>query len=228
MAAYNRALLATRHAGRGTPSTVFDCDMSLTRVPANMITGFAGAGKTSAILSLLTQRPPAERWAVLLNETRDASLADAVRDSSGGVVTREVSGGCLCCTARVALRAALVRLLREAQPQRLLIELSSAGRPSAIFKVLREPSIAPALELRAILCVIDPRQFADPALGAREDYLEQMVFADILIINKSDLASTEEMTRARMAAAKLHGRMAVVTARGQISATLLDATARGN
>jgi G3E family GTPase len=193
-----------------------------------MITGFAGAGKTSAILSLLTQRPPAERWAVLLNDFGDVSLADAVRDSAGGIVTREVSGGCLCCTARVELRTALVRLLREARPQRLLIELSSAGRPSAILKVLREPSIARALELRAGLCVIDPRQFADPALGAREDYLEQMVFADILIINKSDVASIEEMTRARKAAAKLQGCMAVVTARGQISVTLLNAPARGN
>jgi G3E family GTPase len=124
------------------------------------------------------------------------------------------------------LRTALVRLLRDARPQRLLIELSSAGYPSAVRKVLREKSIAQALDLRASLCVLDPRQFADPALGAREDYLEQMVFADILVINKSDVATIEELTQARKAAAKLQGRMAVVTAQGQISVTLLDASAR--
>jgi G3E family GTPase len=187
-----------------------------------MITGFAGSGKTSAVLSLLTQRPPTERWAVLLNDFGEASLEDAVRDSEGGVVTCEVRGGCICCTAHVELRTALVRLLRETRPQRLLIELSGAGRPPAILKVLGEASIAKALALRASLCVIDPRQFADPALGAREDYLEQMVFADILIINKSDIASMAEMTLARKAAAKLQGRMAIVTAQGQISMTLLD------
>lgn len=200
--------------------------MNLTRIPANMITGLVGAGKTTAILSLLTQRPPAEHWAVLINDFGEASLDDAVRDSAGGVVTRELRGGCICCTAQVELRTALVRLLRDARPQRLLIELSSAGYPSAVRKVLREKSIAQALDLRASLCVLDPRQFADPALGAREDYLEQMVFADILVINKSDVATIEELTQARKAAAKLQGRMAVVTAQGQISVTLLDASAR--
>ncbi|MEK6592406.1 MAG: GTP-binding protein [Pseudomonadota bacterium] len=200
--------------------------MTLTRVPANLISGFLGAGKTTVILNLLAQRPPAERWAVLINDFGKIILNDAVRDSGGGIVAREVSGGCICCTAQVELRTALVRLLREARPQRLLIELSSAGRPSAILNVLREKSIAEALDLRASLCVLDPHQFADPALGARADYLEQMVFADILVINKNDTAGSVEMAKIREAAAKLPGRMAVVTAQGQISATLLDAPAR--
>ncbi|MEK6592410.1 MAG: hypothetical protein AABZ67_04925 [Pseudomonadota bacterium] len=71
-----------------------------------------------------------------------------------------------------------------------------------------------------------PHRFTDPALGARDDYLEQMVFADILVINKSDVATSGEMTKIREAAARLPGRMAVVTAHGQISAALLDVPAR--
>jgi G3E family GTPase len=199
--------------------------MSLTRVPANLITGFLGAGKTTVIRNLLAQRPHGERWAVLVNDFGKAVLDDAVRDSDGGIVVREVAGGCICCTAQVELRTALVRLLREARPQRLLIELSGAGRPSAILNVLREKTIAEAVEQRAGLCVLDPRQFADPALGARDDYLEQMVFADVLVINKSDTAGSGKMARIREAAAKLAGRMAVVTTHGQISAALLDAPA---
>lgn len=202
------------------------CNMSLTRVPANLITGFLGAGKTTAIRNLLAQRPRGARWAVLVNDFGKAVLDDAVRDSGGGIAVREVAGGCICCTAQVELRTALVRLLREARPQRLLIELSSAGRPSAILNLLREKTIAAAIDLRASLCVLDPRQFADPALGARDDYLEQMVYADILVINKSDATDDGDMTKLRQAAAKLAGRMTVVTAHGQISATLLDAPAR--
>jgi G3E family GTPase len=201
--------------------------MTLTRIPVNLITGFLGAGKTTVIRNLLAQRPAGERWAVLVNDFGKVVLDDVVRDSDGGIVVREVAGGCICCTAQVELRTAMVRLLREARPQRLLVEVSGAARPSAILGVLREKSMADATELRASLCVLDPRQFADPALGARDDYLEQMVFADVLVVNKSDAAGSGEMATIREAAAKLAGRMAVVTAHGQISATLLDAPARG-
>jgi G3E family GTPase len=196
--------------------------MEPARTRVNLIAGCTGAGKTTLVRSLLAQRPAAERWAVLVNDFGAAGLGEA----GDGVRVREVAGGCACCTARAALRTALVALLREARPQRLLIELSARALPRDAAALLREAGIAPAVEQAARLCVLDPGQFADPALGAREDYLEQMVAADVLVINKRDAAPPAAAARLRRAAAALPGRIVVETAHGQVSAALLDAARR--
>jgi G3E family GTPase len=67
-------------------------------VPTNIITGFLGAGKSTAILHLLKQKPSHERWAVLVNEFGevgiDGSLFTGTETEDSGVFIREVSGGC--------------------------------------------------------------------------------------------------------------------------------------
>src|SRR5687768_4244623 len=129
----------------------------------NLVTGFIGAGKTTVIQRLLAQRPAHERWAVLTNEFGAARL-----DAGPDIAVREVPGGCVCCTAQVSMRVALTRLLREVRPDRLLIEPTSAGHPANVMRLLREPQLARALDLRATLCVVDPDQFARSEISARD------------------------------------------------------------
>jgi G3E family GTPase len=155
------------------------------RVATHLIMGATGAGKTTLIRGLLAQRPPQERWAVLVNDFGTARV-----NAHEKVALREVSG-CMCCTARVTLRTGLVRLLRESRPQRLLIEASSAARPDALLAVLRENGIASAIDLRASVCVVDPRQFIDPRVGEREDYDEQIAAASNIVVNWRDAAGVE-------------------------------------
>ena len=117
------------------------------RTATHVVTGATGAGKTTHIARMLAQRPPAERWAVVVNDFGKATLDEAPGVRQGEVVVREVTG-CACCTSQVALRVALVDLLRRARPHRLLIEASSAAEPEALLKVLREPGIAQAIDLQ--------------------------------------------------------------------------------
>ena len=81
----------------------------LTAIPTNIITGFLGVGKTTAILSLLNARPVGERWAVLVNEFGeigiDGSLFSGLHDEDNGVFVREVPGA--VCAARPGYRCTL-------------------------------------------------------------------------------------------------------------------------
>jgi len=156
-----------------------------TRVATHLIMGATSAGKTTLIRGLLAQRPPQESWAVLVNDFGTARI-----DAHEKVALREVSG-CMCCTGRVTLSIGLVRLLRESQPQRLLIEASAAVRPAALLAVLHEDGIAAAIDLRTSICVIDPRQFTDPRVGEREDYHEQIATASNIVVNWRDAAGVE-------------------------------------
>jgi G3E family GTPase len=120
----------------------------LANVPTLVLIGPSGAGKTTLISRLVAARPHGETWAVLANDR------GAIRISPrNGVAVAEVGGGCVCCTAQVALRVALTRLLREARPARLCVELDAASHVGAALKTLRNPWLAPIVAIEAVIGV---------------------------------------------------------------------------
>lgn len=67
------------------------------KVPTNIITGFLGVGKTTAILNLLKNKPENENWAVLVNEFGEIGIDGTLMTDQGALI-KEVPGGCMCCT----------------------------------------------------------------------------------------------------------------------------------
>ena len=164
------------------------------RTRCNLITGFLGAGKTTLIRHLLSQRPEGERWAVIVNEFGVVGIDGTTLGSTGaaasGIDVREVAGGCICCAANVPLRVAITDVLRRVRPGRLLVEPSGLGHPAAILSTLAEPGLASALSIGPVVCVVDPRH-ALPGEGSQDPlddtWLDQVALADVVVANKRDL-----------------------------------------
>lgn len=170
----------------------------ISQVRTNVITGYLGVGKTTAIRHLLENKPRGERWAVLVNEFGevgvDGGLFGAGRDQ---VFIREVPGGCMCCTAGLPMQVALSQLLARARPQRLLIEPTGLGHPREVLATLADSVRAGVLELRATLTLVDARCLADERYLRNDTFRQQLEVADLLLASKADLYGPRDLDNLR-------------------------------
>ncbi len=178
---------------------------SAERIPTNLITGFLGAGKTSAIQSLLPFRPPQERWAVLVNEYGMVSLDHILigeaeggsTGADGGVHIDELAGGCFCCTLSMALPLLLARIVRKVKPHRILLEPTGSGHPASVIDLLRTGRLSELLELRATICLVDPRDYENPRITSSQVFQDQIQMADVVALNFSDKCPRDQIDRCR-------------------------------
>jgi G3E family GTPase len=157
-------------------------------IPVNLITGFLGVGKTTALRHLLAQRPRDQRWGVLINEFGEVGV-DAALLGDGAAVVREVAGGCLCCVTAPLFTTALNRMIRQERPDRILIEPSGLGHPAQVLETLNGPGYAGVLDVRATICLVDARHLASVRHREHPGFQDQVHLADILVANKTDLYS---------------------------------------
>ncbi len=165
---------------------------TIQHIPTTIIMGFLGVGKTSAILSLLEQKPVNEKWAVLVNEFGSVGIDGAIYTSKG-IQVKEIAGGCMCCVAGVPLQVAVNNLLKAFRPDRLLIESSGLGHPKKVLDTLRGEHFNKALSLKASICLVDPKNLNDTRYTEHETFIDQIDLSDILIANKTDLADTQSL-----------------------------------
>jgi G3E family GTPase len=134
---------------------------ALAGIPTVVLSGARGAGKTTLLARLLAARPPEERRAVLLTE-----LGEAVLPTLPGVIVAEAEPGCVCCVGQVGLRVALTRLLREARPERLYVELTEPAHLGAALRTLANPWLAPVIRLESVIGVADAARLRRDAATA--------------------------------------------------------------
>ena len=162
----------------------------------HIITGFLGVGKTTAILNLLKQKPADEKWAVLVNEFGEVGVDGAILESltgdSDNIVTKEIPGGCLCCVSGLPFQMGLNLLIAKEKPDVLLIEPTGLGHPRNILKTLRDEHYQDVLDIGASVCLIDPRHLSDSRHTQHETFVDQIQLADVLVANKTDLASEQD------------------------------------
>jgi G3E family GTPase len=188
----------------------------------NLITGFLGTGKTTSILHLLANKPEGEKWAVLVNEFGEVGIDGALMAESGALL-KEIPGGCMCCVNGLPMQVGLNTLLRQGKPDRLLIEPTGLGHPKQILDILTAEVYEPWIDLRATLCLLDPRQLLNEKAVSNENFRDQLAAADIIVANKSDRATPESEAALAQWWQQFGGDRQLLNAtRGEIDPALLD------
>jgi len=192
-------------------------------VATNIISGFLGVGKTTAILSLFANKPANEKWGVLVNEFGKIGIDGRVYQAES-IAVKEIPGGCVCCAQGLPLQVAVNRFLRETRPDRLIIESSGIGHPAGVLKTLKGDHFKTVLSLKAGICLIDPRQLQQPEFFQNALFKEQVQLADILVANKIDLADKEALALFYELAENISPKKEVIatTTKGVLQTTWLD------
>lgn len=166
--------------------------VSAARVPVTVLTGYLGAGKTTLLNRILTGSH-GRRYAVVVNEFGEIGIDnDLIVESDEEIY--EMNNGCVCCTVRGDLIGVLERLLR--QPGRfdaILVETTGLADPAPVAQTFfMDEALREATALDAIVTVVDALHFP-MQIRERPEAEDQIAFADVILVNKSDLVPPEAL-----------------------------------
>ena len=157
-----------------------------TQVPVTVLTGFLGAGKTNLLNRILTERH-GKRYAVIVNEFGEEGIDnDLVVDADEEVF--EMNNGCICCTVRGDLIRILSGLMKRAdQLDAIIVETTGLADPAPVAQTFFvDQDVADRTKLDAIVTVADAVH-RDTQLEEHHEAEEQIAFADVVLLNKTDV-----------------------------------------
>jgi G3E family GTPase len=162
-----------------------------------VIAGFLGAGKTTLVNHLL-QNAGCRRIAVVVNDFGDVNVdAELIVDVADGVMS--LTNGCICCSMRSGILDTMFRLAEQADGlDHVVVEASGASDPGPLIEAFRELQRMGIVRFDGLVSVVDADQprFDDREVGALAR--RQVVGADLVVLNKVDLATDADVTAERV------------------------------
>jgi cobalamin biosynthesis protein CobW len=223
--------------------------MRLAKIPVTIVTGFLGAGKTTLIRHVL-ENARGRRLALVINEFGDVGVDGEILKNCGDEFCPEtniveLANGCLCCTVADDFLPAIEGLLaREPRPDHIVIETSGLALPKPLVKAFDWPDIRAKLTVDGVIAVVDSAAVAegrfvddeakleaqrarDPSLDhdnpLEEVYEDQLLCADLILLNKADLLADAALEKIRVdiAAAVSRAVKIVPTREGRLDVDVL-------
>lgn len=166
----------------------------MAQTPVTVLTGYLGAGKTTLLNRILSERH-GKKYAVIVNEFGEEGIDGALVVGADEEIF-EMNNGCICCTVRGDLIRVISGLMKRVSVfDGILIETTGLADPAPVAQTFfADEEVALKTKLDSIVAVVDAKHFPLSLKDSKEAE-DQVGFADIVLLNKADLASEEELVR---------------------------------
>src|SRR5271169_722183 len=167
-------------------------DPSPDKIPVTVLTGYLGAGKTTLLNRILSE-PHGQKYAVIVNEFGEIGIDNDLIVGADEEVF-EMNNGCICCTVRGDLVRIIDGLMRrKGKFDAIIVETTGLADPAPVAQTFFvDESVGRKTKLDAVVTVADAKWLNDRLKDAPEAK-NQIAFADVILINKTDLVSPDEL-----------------------------------
>jgi len=164
-----------------------------TQTPVTVLTGFLGSGKTTLLNRILSEQH-GKKYAVIVNEFGEVGIDNDLIVNADEEIF-EMNNGCICCTVRGDLIRILEGLMKRADTfDGIIVETTGLADPAPVAQTFFvDEDVRERTKLDAIVTVVDAKHMLGE-IDTAPEVLEQLAFADLVVINKTDLVSAEELT----------------------------------
>jgi G3E family GTPase len=162
------------------------------KIPVTVLTGYLGAGKTTLLNRILSE-PHGKKYAVIVNEFGEIGIDNDLVVGADEEVF-EMNNGCICCTVRGDLIRILDGLMkRKGKFDAIIVETTGLADPAPVAQTFfMDQDVSDTARLDAVVTVADAKWLSDRLKDAPEAK-NQIAFADVIILNKTDLVSPAEL-----------------------------------
>src|SRR6202140_524551 len=166
---------------------------SIDKIPVTVLTGYLGAGKTTLLNRILSE-PHGKRYAVIVNEFGEIGIDNELVVGADEEVF-EMNNGCVCCTGRGDLiRIIDGRMRRKGKFDPIIVETTGLADPAPVAQTFFvDETVGAKTKLDAVVTVADAKWLSERLKDAPEAK-NQIAFADVILINKTDLVSADELS----------------------------------
>jgi G3E family GTPase len=176
----------------------------------DIISGFLGAGKTTLIKKLISEKLGSEKLVIIENEFGEIGIDGSILKSTN-IEVREINSGCICCTLVGDFGRAIEEVVAKYSPDRILIEPSGVGKLSDVIKACKAIKSKEILEISMLIAVVDVLKYQIYISNFGEFYTNQISSAKTIILSRTQKAENKELETIVHSIRKLNAKANIIT-----------------